>query len=283
MSNVAKMSDYKTDSLPESGFVPLYRTINQQPWKKNPKRFSLYVHLLTEASHKAHTVTYRKTEISLLPGQLSTTLKQLAIDTGLEKIDVQRGLEQFEKLGQISRQSDGKTTIISLLKWGKFNQKIDTASDTVCDTRKPYTECGQEHRSDTGDDTGSDTQNNNGSNNNKDLNAESATQHRKFSELRRKGFEHYWKHWRDFKTSIGKSPGPKETTYDEKFSKLYPLKTIAESPTAFKADINAMCQFIVDVHNDIEQNGSDAEHSNHFKMFPALFLKNRQWREHDHE
>ena len=164
MSNIVRLiksPPVKARRTMDDGFILLFRGIQEQPWYKNSDHKSVFIHLLIKAAYKPVKVNFHGCNINLLPGQLASSYEQLARDLGLTKALVQRAIKKFKDLGQISTLNFKKYTVIKISAWSDFQQKTDTASDTLKDTLEAVNTKALNASSDTAIDTPCDTQNNN--------------------------------------------------------------------------------------------------------------------------
>ncbi|WMC11726.1 hypothetical protein PU634_05005 [Oceanimonas pelagia] len=91
------MSDNK-----RSGFVLLYRSLQDAPFKKHPDRFCLWVHLLMEAGFEATEVSFNRNTIKRRRGQVVTSARHLAQACGITEDSARRSLEFFKSEGMVS-------------------------------------------------------------------------------------------------------------------------------------------------------------------------------------
>lgn len=278
------------DSMPsKNGFITVWRDIQKQPWYKSPEHVAIFLHILTSATHQARTIDYRGVSVNLLPGQFITTYKKLAETFGIEsESKVRRIISKFINLGQVSKLNLKKSRtdiglILTIRNWEKW-QKSDTPSDTLSDTPKVAYLKGSDGSADNHADTPSDTLNNNDINNKKEYADPEALRIEKINEVRVKGFEHFWKSWREGKKAIGvNQKPPKNETYRKNFLKAFPdsyMKKIGHK--GFVKEINDMLDLLNEAFSDIEScqaQGRRSDFENYVTMFPALFLTRKQWRE----
>lgn len=275
----------------KNGFITVWRDIQKQPWYKSPEHLAIFMHILTSATHQHRSVDFKGVPVSLLPGQFITTYKKLAETFGIEsESKVRRIVNKFIKLDQITKVNlkKGRTDIgliLTINNWEKW-QKADTPSDTPSDTPKVAYLKGLNDSADTHADTPSDTLNNNDINNIKDNADPEALRVEKINEVRVKGFEHFWKSWREGKKAIGvNQKPPKNETYRKNFLKAFPdsyMKKIGHK--GFVKEVNDMLGLLNEAFSDIEScqaQGKRSDFENYVTMFPALFLSRKQWRDEE--
>ena len=114
------------------GYIPLYRSILNQPWAKDVYLRTLWDNLLLKAARKPYTASFRGHNWHLESGQLVTT----SADLGLSLCDrngeptsrhaIERMLAFFEKEGMISVHAERrKGTLITVLNYTEYAQKMD--------------------------------------------------------------------------------------------------------------------------------------------------------------
>lgn len=115
----------------KSGFVPMYRSILKQSWRKDVYLRTLWQDLLFAAQKEPRKVNFRGHDWQLNTGQLVTTLDDLGANLCNRDGDptsrhaVKRMLTVFEKEGMITVHSEHrKGTVITLLNYSEYNQKM---------------------------------------------------------------------------------------------------------------------------------------------------------------
>lgn len=287
-ARVIKFERGRPEMPSKNGYVMAWRDIKNQSWYGNPECLAVFMHIMLSATSKPKEYNRKGVDLMLKAGQFATSYEDIAEVFDLHKSKVRRFINMFVKSGQLTKSviTQGrinKGLLLSFTNWNKWQKPLenaDTQADTQTDTRKPAPVKVSRIHADTQADTQADTVlNNNDLNNNKD-HAGSMTQ-QESQDLQNKGFEHFWKCWSSCKKQIGKlNTAPKAKTFDNNFKKLFQLKTIATmGRAAYRSEINEMCEFAIGAHSDIASKGSNSDFSNHAKMYPALFLSNKQWRD----
>lgn len=82
------------------GYIKLHRKMMGWEWYKNSNTKSLFLHILLTATHKP--VKYG--DIDLQPGQLVTSIRQLAADTGLSVQNVRTALKNLQLTHEVTQQ-----------------------------------------------------------------------------------------------------------------------------------------------------------------------------------
>ncbi len=117
----------------KQGHFSIFRSLLTADWAKDTAKFTLWVRLIGQASHKARKVRFNNVDWDLMPGQLVTKFSVLARvlrDTeGNEKSvqQVRRMLEFFEKEGMISFSGNRFGTVISVKNYADY--QADFAGD----------------------------------------------------------------------------------------------------------------------------------------------------------
>lgn len=94
-----------------------YRLLEWE-WYDDLYMFRLFMHLLLKANYRDkewHGTIIKR-------GQLVTSLGHLSTETGLSYRNVRTCLDKLEKTGEIVRQATNKFTIITVCKYGKYQQ-----------------------------------------------------------------------------------------------------------------------------------------------------------------
>ena len=82
------------------GYIKLHRKMMGWEWYKNSNTKSLFLHILLTATHKP--VKYG--DIDLQPGQLVTSIRQLAADTGLSVQNVRTALKNLQLTHEVTQE-----------------------------------------------------------------------------------------------------------------------------------------------------------------------------------
>lgn len=85
-----------------SGFVLLYRSVQDAPFKQHPERFCVWIHLLMEAGFESAEVTFNRNVIRRKRGQVVTSARQLALACGVTEDSARRSLEYFKQEGMVT-------------------------------------------------------------------------------------------------------------------------------------------------------------------------------------
>lgn len=112
------------------GYIKLYRKIFENPIvNKDPEYFIVWMFLLTRAAHKEVAAIFGGRKVTLNPGQLVTTYKEISKITHVEVSKIRRILKSLKNDTQIDTQKSTKNSLITVLNWDTY-QKSDTQNDT---------------------------------------------------------------------------------------------------------------------------------------------------------
>lgn len=107
-----------------TGYIKVYRKMTQWEWYQDPTVSRVYLHLLLSVNHAPGK--WRGIEIH--PGQHITSYQHLADALGIKsKETISRALKKLEKTGEITTNSNGRYTIITLNNFTRYqnNQTED--------------------------------------------------------------------------------------------------------------------------------------------------------------
>lgn len=125
-----------------TGWIKLYRSIENKGWYRDSEYVHLWVHLLLKASHKGKEFMFNNEIVKLKPGQLITGRKALSVETSISESKIERILNLFENERQIEQQTNSRNRVITIVSWDayqKSEQQMDskrTASEQPVDTNK---------------------------------------------------------------------------------------------------------------------------------------------------
>lgn len=100
--------------MKDTGWIKLYRSIEDWSWYKDNDTKSVFIHLLINARHTAGECYGNM----LQPGQLITGQKALSKALGMTEQRVKTALKRLIKDGTISKKSTNKYSIVTLCQWG---------------------------------------------------------------------------------------------------------------------------------------------------------------------
>lgn len=111
------------------GAIWLSRSIWDNPIvTKDAEYLAVWIWLLTHAVWKKSEVMFGGKSKILKPGELTTGRKKIASETKVDENKVYRALRLFKREQLIEQQTDRQCTLISILKWSKY-QKCEQESE----------------------------------------------------------------------------------------------------------------------------------------------------------
>lgn len=126
----------------KSGFVPMYRSILKQSWRKDVYLRTLWQDLLFSAQKEPRKVNFKGRDWLLNTGQLVTTFEDIGANLcnrenePTTRHSVKRMLDVFVKEGMIQYATEHrKGTVITLLNYSEYNQKL---ADLPAPNLAPY-------------------------------------------------------------------------------------------------------------------------------------------------
>ena len=129
-----------------TGFVLMYRSLLDVPFKKNPDRFSLWVHLVLAASYDCDEVQFNGNRLRRYRGQVVGSVAQLGDACGVSEDSARRSLEWFESEGMIERTTRRGArgyTVITITSYDDYQRGItETYSAGLGADFKPASEQG---------------------------------------------------------------------------------------------------------------------------------------------
>ena len=114
--------------MKSAGYIKLHRKITGWEWYGDPDTFRVFVHLLLMAEYedrKWHGITIKR-------GQVLTTRKKLAEETGLTERKVRTALLHLKSTSEVTSTSTNKWTLITIEKYSDY-QVIHNQSDQQTD------------------------------------------------------------------------------------------------------------------------------------------------------
>ena len=105
------------------GWLKLYRSILDSAVFQDAEVLKVWIWLLCSVAFEQHdTICYGKV-IHLKPGQIATGRKKIAQCTDLNETKVYRALTALKSLGNIEINSTNKYSIITVVKWDKYQDE----------------------------------------------------------------------------------------------------------------------------------------------------------------
>lgn len=126
---------------PDSGYIKLYRTLQESSFSSRPEYFSAWVHILMLASHKPRRAMLGNKPVMLQAGQFISGRKALAQRIGITEKQMRSVLDFFESEGMIAKDSNRTGTIFTVCNYSVFQenegQEGPTVSGQQMDQAKP--------------------------------------------------------------------------------------------------------------------------------------------------
>ena len=102
------------------GWVKLHRKIWKWPFANQPDYLSVWLYLLTNATHTSIDKIFKGERITLNPGQLITGRKAISSETNVHESKVQRILKKLEIEQQIEQQKSNQNRLITITCWHQY-------------------------------------------------------------------------------------------------------------------------------------------------------------------
>ena len=119
------------------GWVKLYKSVLDHPYLKNPKRLSVWIHLLLSVAYEPTEAYFNNEKIILQPGQGVFTITEISTDLGISRSDTQNTLKLLRSENMIDTEPKRWNTLISIVNWSKY-QGNDT--EVIQKVHRNYTE-----------------------------------------------------------------------------------------------------------------------------------------------
>lgn len=122
-----------------NGFITLHRKIKENPIFRNSELFHLFTELLLSASHESHRFLWNGKDIEIKRGQLITGTFALGEAIGQNPRTIHDRLKILEGLGMITRKSTNKFSLITIVKYSDYQDKIRKPTNEPQTNHKPST------------------------------------------------------------------------------------------------------------------------------------------------
>ena len=107
--------------MKKKGYICLHRKILENPIiMKDSDHLAVWIYLLLEATHESYDAEFKGKRITLLPGQLITGSKSIAMKLKINYVKVHRILDEFKNENQIEKQVSNKNSLITISKWHEY-------------------------------------------------------------------------------------------------------------------------------------------------------------------
>lgn len=121
-----QVNDYQENY--QTGWVKLYRSLENKGWYKKPKYVLLWIHILLKANHHEAEFWFNGKNTKVKKGQFITGRKSLSEETGISETSIERILRTFENEQQIGQQKTNRSRLITVLQYNDY-QKADSKTD----------------------------------------------------------------------------------------------------------------------------------------------------------
>jgi len=81
----------------KTGWISIYRSLQNKGWYKKSEFIHLWIHILIKANHENCEFWFNGKNIKLKKGQFITGRKKLSSETGINESKIERILKVFEK------------------------------------------------------------------------------------------------------------------------------------------------------------------------------------------
>lgn len=114
--------------------------LNHWLWKDKPfSEGQAWIHLLLMANHESKTILFNGERIKIPRGSFITSMRKLANEWGWSKDRVSRFLTQLECDRMLDTKRDRTKTAVTIVNYGKFQNRRDTNKDSNKDSNKVQT------------------------------------------------------------------------------------------------------------------------------------------------
>lgn len=113
----------------QQGWIKLHRSILDNPlWqeKRTFNRAEAWLELLLTANYEEGKIFISGQPVEIKPGQVATTMAYLAEHWGWSRKKVKGFLDVLEKEGMVAVKCTSKYTLITILKWGFYQNQGTT-------------------------------------------------------------------------------------------------------------------------------------------------------------
>ena len=105
-----------------SGWVKIHRKLWDNPRSKDPAWVSIWLYLVTNATHAPRDTIFEGNRITLQPGQLITGRNAIEAVTGVNASKVQRILKTMKIEQQIEQQTSNASRLVTILNWASYQE-----------------------------------------------------------------------------------------------------------------------------------------------------------------
>ena len=113
------------------GWIALHRKIYSSTDFKNQLEVSIFIYLLTMASHKPINVIYRKKKITLNRGEVSIAYRDLAKKFNISKDKIRTVIKNLIQSNNIRQTLHKRLSIFSIVKYSKYQDMPSEPRQTI--------------------------------------------------------------------------------------------------------------------------------------------------------
>lgn len=113
------------------GWIALHRKIYSSTDFKNQLEVSIFIYLLTMASHKPINVIYRKKKITLNRGEVSIAYRDLAKKFNISKDKIRTVIKNLIQSNNIRQTLHKQLSIFSIVKYSKYQDMPSEPRQTI--------------------------------------------------------------------------------------------------------------------------------------------------------
>lgn len=113
------------------GWIALHRKIYSSTDFKNQLEVSIFIYLLTMASHKPINVIYRKKKITLNRGEVSIAYRDLAKKFNISKDKIRTVIKNLIQSNNIRQTLHKRLSIFSIVKYSKYQDIPSEPRQTI--------------------------------------------------------------------------------------------------------------------------------------------------------
>ena len=105
------------------GWYKVHRSIIESPIFENANLLKVWIWVLSKTYHKDVKQLVGLQEITVKKGQFVFGRKKAAAELSINEQTVYRYIKALEKMGMIEQQTNSKFTIITVVKWGIYQEE----------------------------------------------------------------------------------------------------------------------------------------------------------------
>jgi len=104
------------------GYIKLWRKSFDSGLHKDPKTFLLWHYILCNVTYKEIEIVFNRKKVNLMPGEMATTLNNLAEPLFLSIQNIRTSLKNLEMYGNLTSKVTNKFRIITVINWESYQQ-----------------------------------------------------------------------------------------------------------------------------------------------------------------